>query len=155
MGNIATPQPRVVPDSWTCIMQNMCVYGFEGKCHLCRLNNYILATLLYQCKSLSNSFLHQGSNNDALLTIMTNITTCREKRVISRRRGGKSNNITSNNDYKRIILCLEFFAHKHTSRISKLLQKNNNLINILNRDTKYSYKLKNYSICCWPTLKKL
>ena len=58
MGNIATPQPRVVPDSWTCIMQNMCVYGFEGKCHLCRLNNYILATLLYQCKSLSNSFLH-------------------------------------------------------------------------------------------------
>ena len=85
---------------------------------------------------------------------MTNITTCREKRVISRRRGGKSNNITSNNDYKRIILCLEFFAHKHTSRISKLLQKNNNLISILKRDTKYSYKLKNYSICCWPTLKK-
>ena len=84
---------------------------------------------------------------------MTNITTCREKRVISRRRGGKSNNITSNNDYKRIILCLEFFAHKHTSRISKLLQKNNNLISILKRDTKYSYKLKNYSICCWPTLK--
>ena len=86
---------------------------------------------------------------------MTNITTCREKRVISRRRGGKSNNITSNNDYKRIILCLEFFAHKHTSRISKLLQKNNNLISILKRDTKYSYKLKNYSICCWPTLKNL
>ena len=84
---------------------------------------------------------------------MTNITTCREKRVISRRRGGKSNNITSNNDYKRIILCLEFFAHKHTSRISKLMQKNNNLISILKRDTKYSYKLKNYSICCWPTLK--
>ena len=84
---------------------------------------------------------------------MTNITTCREKRVISRRRGGKSNNITSNNAYKRIILCLEFFAHKHTSRISKLLQKNNNSISILKRDTKYSYKLKNYSICCWPTLK--
>ena len=86
---------------------------------------------------------------------MTNITTCREKRVISRRRGGKSNNITSNNAYKRIIHCLEFFAHKHTSRISKLMQNNNNLISILKRDTKYSYKLKNYSICCWPTLKNL